>query len=386
MTGPELRVLFATPAYWPATAFGGPIWVQRELARRLVERGHEVEVVTTSLLDLHRRGAARSRVEVVDGAHVHYLATPVRYRWMGVTPSLPLALRRLPRPDAVHLFGFRDVVTTTTASWARMRRIPYVLEPLGMFRPRLRKVRAKQAFDATVARGIASGAAAIVVSSSVERDDVVASGGPRDRIVVRGNGFPEPLERRPDRRLRLRLGIPPEAPLVLYVGRLASGKGIDLLLRALRDLPEAQLALAAELRRPVVIHARQADDDLVALLRAWGDRVPALILHSFSGGPPLVAAGRAVGAYFSFSGMITFKNWRWAAPPAEWPSDRLLVETDAPYLAPVPHRGRRNEPAFVRVVAQELARARGADPEALEADLSANARRVFGPRLERVLE
>ena len=150
MTGPELRVLFATPAYWPATAFGGPIWVQRELARRLVERGHEVEVVTTSLLDLHRRGAARSRVEVVDGAHVHYLATPVRYRWMGVTPSLPLALRRLPRPDAVHLFGFRDVVTTTTASWARMRRIPYVLEPLGMFRPRLRKVRAKQAFDATV--------------------------------------------------------------------------------------------------------------------------------------------------------------------------------------------------------------------------------------------
>jgi TatD DNase family protein len=145
---------------------------------------------------------------------------------------------------------------------------------------------------------------------------------------------------------------------------------------------EVQLAIAAELGRPVVIHAREADDDLAALLRQWGTRVPAFILHSFSGGDALVAAGRAVGAYFSWSGMITFKNWRWPAPPVDWPWDRLLVETDAPYLAPVPHRGRRNEPAFVRETAAALARARGADRDRLEADLLANARRVFGPRLE----
>src|SRR5215831_10051187 len=124
----RLRILFAAPAYWPATAFGGPIWVQRELARRLVARGHELEVVTTSLLDLHRRGATRSRGELVDGARVQYLSTPVRYRWMGITPSLPVVLRGLRRPDVVHVFGFRDVVSTTTAGWARARRIPYVLE------------------------------------------------------------------------------------------------------------------------------------------------------------------------------------------------------------------------------------------------------------------
>jgi glycosyltransferase involved in cell wall biosynthesis len=244
MADPKLRVLFAAPAYWPATAFGGPIWVQRELARRLVDRGHEVEVVTTTLLDLQHRGEARSHVELVDGARVRYLTTPLRYRWMGITPTLPLVLPRLPRPDVVHLFGFRDVVTTTAASWARLRRIPYVLEPLGMFKPRLRKVLAKKAFDATVVRGIASGAAAIVVSSSVERDDVVASGGPAARVVVRGNGFPEPLEREPVANLRRRLAISEEARLVLYVGRLASGKGIELLLAALRELPEAHLALA----------------------------------------------------------------------------------------------------------------------------------------------
>lgn len=240
----NLRILFASPAYWPAAAFGGPVLVQRELARRLVDRGHTVEVVTTSLLDVRQRGAARSRVETVDGARVHYLATPARYRWMGITPTLPLALARLPRPDVVHLFGFRDVVTTGTAAWARLRRIPYVLEPSGMLRPRLRKVRTKRAFDATVARGIAAHAAAVVVSSTRERDDAVASGAWRERVVVRGNGFPDPAPREADGSLRRRLGIPADSGLVVYVGRLASGKGIDLLLGAVRDLPHAHLVLA----------------------------------------------------------------------------------------------------------------------------------------------
>jgi TatD DNase family protein len=155
---------------------------------------------------------------------------------------------------------------------------------------------------------------------------------------------------------------------------------------AQRAACEAQLALAAETGRPVVLHAREADDDLAALLREWGGRVPAVVLHSFSGGQPLLAAGREVGAYFSFSGMITFKSWRWLGPPGDWPSDRLLVETDAPYLAPVPHRGRRNEPAFVGAVAAELARARRDAPDVLAAQLAANARRVFGPRLDASLE
>jgi glycosyltransferase involved in cell wall biosynthesis len=258
----RLRILFAAPAYWPATAFGGPIWVQRELARGLVKRGHELEVVTTSLLDLHRPGASRTRLEAVDGARVHYLATPLRYRWMGVTPTLPLALRRLPRPDVVHLFGFRDVVTTGVASWARVRRIPYVLEPLGMFRPRLRKVRLKRAFDATVARGIASSAAAIVVSSSVEREDVVAAGAAAERVIVRGNGFPEPSVHGAVGRLRHRLGVPEAAQLVLYVGRLASGKGIELLLDALRELPGAHLALVGpDDRHGTLALVHRAQDD-----------------------------------------------------------------------------------------------------------------------------
>jgi TatD DNase family protein len=93
----------------------------------------------------------------------------------------------------------------------------------------------------------------------------------------------------------------------------------------------------------------------------------------------------AIGAYFSFSGMITFKNWTLADRLTACPPDRLLVETDAPYLAPVPHRGRRNEPAFVREVAAALARARGLSLDDLMQSTAANARRAFGDRVPTAL-
>ena len=176
MDHPPPRILFAAPAWWPSRAFGGPIPVARELVRRLVARGHDVDVVTTTLLDLHGRPGRRSRSGEVDGATVHYLGTPLRYRWMGITPALPVALARLPRADVGHVFGFRDPVTTGSAAWLRLRRIPYVFEPLGMFRPRLRKVRLKRMLDATLYSGVARGAAVVVVSSQRERDDIVAGG------------------------------------------------------------------------------------------------------------------------------------------------------------------------------------------------------------------
>jgi glycosyltransferase involved in cell wall biosynthesis len=218
-----------------------------ELIRRLVAHGHDVDVVTTTILDLARRPAGRSHTAVVDGATVHYLATPVRYRWMGITPTLPLALARLKRPDVVHVFGFRDPITTGTAAWCRLRSIPYVFEPLGMFRPRLRKVALKRALDATLYRGVARGAAAVVVASELERNSVVACGVDAQKVHVRGNGFPEPDPERlgsDPGGVRPQLGIPANAPLVLYVGRVAAGKGIDHLLAAVRELPEVHLVIA----------------------------------------------------------------------------------------------------------------------------------------------
>ena len=149
---------------------------------------------------------------------------------------------------------------------------------------------------------------------------------------------------------------------------------------------EAQLALAAELGKPVVVHAREADEDVAAALRAWGEKLPAVVLHSFSGSRVVFDAGMDVGAYFSFSGMITFKNWNPTVRPSDCPTDRLLVETDAPFLAPVPHRGRRNEPAYVREVAAALAQALDESPDAVGQLTTENAQRAFGARLSSALE
>ena len=138
---------------------------------------------------------------------------------------------------------------------------------------------------------------------------------------------------------------------------------------------EAQLDLATQLGKPIVVHAREADDDIAALLR---DTRATVVLHSFSSGPKVFEAGLAAGAYFSFSGMITFKTWTATELLPACPPTRLLVETDAPYLAPVPHRGKRNEPAFVRDVALALARARGVELDTIIRQTTANAQRVFG--------
>ena len=237
-----LRILFASPAYWPAHAFGGPVAVARELVARLTRDGHEVDVLTTTLVDVGQRPARRTRVAQVDGATVTYLATPVRYRWMGITPTLPAHLLRRGKPDVAHVMGFRDPVTTLVAAWCRARGVPYVFEPVGMFRPRLRKVALKRAFDATVARGVAGGAKLVVVSSERERDDVVACGVPPDRIRVRGNGFPVPPA--PTGVDPLEGVVPADAPVVLYVGRIAAEKGVEHLLEAARRLPGAHIVLA----------------------------------------------------------------------------------------------------------------------------------------------
>jgi TatD DNase family protein len=143
----------------------------------------------------------------------------------------------------------------------------------------------------------------------------------------------------------------------------------------------AQLALATELTLPVVVHAREADEDIAAMLLEWGSRIPAVVLHSFSSGPRVAEAGMAIGAYFSFSGMVTFRSWTLADVVAQCPADRLLLETDAPYLAPVPHRGKRNEPAYVRHVAQRIADIRGVTVREVTAQTTANAGRCFGSRV-----
>ncbi|SDB13804.1 TatD family hydrolase [Bauldia litoralis] len=144
------------------------------------------------------------------------------------------------------------------------------------------------------------------------------------------------------------------------------------------------IAAARETGLPLVIHARSADDDMAAILREeMGKGAFPAILHCFSSGRDLALAGIELGLHVSFSGILTFKRSEdLRAIAAGLPLDRLLVETDAPYLAPVPHRGQRNEPSYVVETAKVLAETRGLEPAALAAATTDNFYRLFS-KIER---
>jgi len=140
----------------------------------------------------------------------------------------------------------------------------------------------------------------------------------------------------------------------------------------------AQLALARAAGRPVVVHTREAEDDTRALVERWGRDGVVGVLHCFTGSHALARAAIDVGWFVSFSGIVTFKRWVDDDLLRLVPDDRLLAESDAPYLAPVPYRGKRNEPAWVGYTVERLARARGRDAGDVGQLVAANARRLFG--------
>ena len=138
-----------------------------------------------------------------------------------------------------------------------------------------------------------------------------------------------------------------------------------------------QLALARELDRPVVVHTREADDDTAAMVREAGAAGIRGVLHCFTGSHALAQAGLEAGWYISFSGIVTFKRWLDDDLLRLVPDDRLLTESDSPYLAPVPDRGKRNEPAWVARTVERIAAARATEPASLGELVIANARSLF---------
>lgn len=169
-------------------------------------------------------------------------------------------------------------------------------------------------------------------------------------------------------------------PKCVAIGEAGLDYHYDL---APRDLQERgfrmHVAAARETGLPLVIHSREADDDMARILEeeTAAGAFPHL-LHCFSSGPDLARRSLALGGYVSFSGILTFKKAdEVRAVAAEVPLDRLLVETDAPYLAPLPHRGRRCEPAHVADTARMLASVKGVSFEEIAAVTTANFHRLF---------
>lgn len=148
---------------------------------------------------------------------------------------------------------------------------------------------------------------------------------------------------------------------------------------------DRMLALAVEANLPVVIHSRDGEEDLIAALERYVESRKVLsnpclpgIIHCFTGTDGFARRAVELGFMISFSGILTFKNAQSIRDTAKWvPEDRILVETDSPYLAPIPHRGKKCEPRFVRHTAEMLASIRGLSVEKLAEITTANAERVF---------
>ena len=140
---------------------------------------------------------------------------------------------------------------------------------------------------------------------------------------------------------------------------------------------ERQLSLAAEVELPVVVHEREAHGDGMEIVRRWADRVTG-VFHCFSGSAEMAAELADLGWYVSFTGVVTFKNARRALEAvAAVPMDRIMIETDAPYMAPVPYRGRRNHSGYVPLVAEKIAEVKGMTLEEVAKITTENGKRFF---------
>ena len=145
---------------------------------------------------------------------------------------------------------------------------------------------------------------------------------------------------------------------------------------------EAQLELACERRMPIVVHSRESNEEVLEVLAEYARKIAACVFHCFSGDEQLARRVLEMGFYIGVDGPVTYKSSEKLRRVGELcPMDRLLIETDCPYLTPIPHRGKRNEPAYVCYIAEEVARVKGVTVEEVARATSANAKRFFGERL-----
>lgn len=150
-----------------------------------------------------------------------------------------------------------------------------------------------------------------------------------------------------------------------------------------QEIFRRQIRLAQRVGLPIIIHSRAAHDDTIRILVEEEAAALGVVMHCFAGDCRLAARCLELGFVIGLGGPVTFKNAVETQAVARMvPLDRLLVETDCPFLAPAPHRGRRNEPAYVRLVAERIAALRGVAPEVVAAATTANAQRLFGIELD----
>ncbi len=245
-----MRILNVTQTYAPFLEFGGPPVKVRALSEALARRGHEVTVLTADW-GLESRfpdgvapaGTTRSpfgwrREE--SGVQAIYLPSWFRYRALSWNPAAKrFARARLQNFDVVHIFGLYDFLGPAIAAVCRLRKLPYVIEPIGMFLPIVRNTGLKRMYHRTFGWAMVAGARFLIATSQQECDELATAGINRERIFLRRNGVDAPAMLPERGKFRASQGIPLDAKLVLFLGRLSTKKSPDLLLEAFSLLPSS---------------------------------------------------------------------------------------------------------------------------------------------------
>jgi glycosyltransferase involved in cell wall biosynthesis len=273
-----MRILKTTQTYYPYLRMGGPPLKVRGIANALARSGHEVTVLTACLrhdADVPLNAATRMTqsgawISQDRGVESIYLPTLSSYRATTVNPRvIKFCLTRLREFDVVHIYGLYDLIGAPVGWFCRRRHIPYVLEPLGMFGPKIRSHRKKRLYRRLIGKALLRGAAAVVATSETEQRELLEGGIVPEKIILRRNGIDlTEFSNLPARdAFRRKLGVDVNQPLILFLGRLSFIKGLDLLVQAFAQVdPNALLVLAGP------------DDDDGCVKKVWA-LVDELKLH-----------------------------------------------------------------------------------------------------------
>src|ERR1700730_10302641 len=247
-----MRILKTTQTYYPYLSKGGPPAKVKGIARALSRRGHEVTVLTADLGEAVEAFAGQAwRRERTngdwgwewqdEGVKAIYLKTLTNYRATTISPRvLEFCLRRLADFQLVHVYGLYDLLGSVVARFCRRHDLPYVIEPLGMFQPKMRSLQKKRLYHALIGDALFEGAAVVIATSETERQELIAGGTAEEKIALRRNGLDlDEFQSLPARgALRVRLGLGENERLVLFLGRLSFIKGLDVLVRAFGEIAD----------------------------------------------------------------------------------------------------------------------------------------------------